>query len=88
MSALRASIGRLVGGVLIALIRAYQVLLSPLLGANCRFQPTCSEYTLQAIRRFGPLRGGWLGLRRIVRCHPWSPGGYDPVPERPEGSVR
>lgn len=63
-----------------ALIRLYQRLISPLLPPSCRFTPTCSNYALQAIERYGFLRGGWLGLKRIARCHPWNPGGYDPVP--------
>ncbi len=62
------------------LIRAYQVLLSPLLPPSCRFTPTCSNYSLQAVDRYGVLKGGWLAVRRIGRCHPWNPGGYDPVP--------
>ncbi len=63
-----------------ALIRAYRYLLSPWWGTQCRFEPTCSAYALEAVERHGALRGGWLGLRRISRCHPWHPGGYDPVP--------
>jgi hypothetical protein len=62
------------------LIRLYQTLISPMLPASCRFIPSCSEYTYQAIERYGIVRGGWLGLRRISRCHPWNPGGFDPVP--------
>lgn len=64
----------------IALIRIYQVLISPLLGPKCRFTPTCSAYTLIAIKKYGPLKGIWLGLKRISRCHPWGGHGHDPVP--------
>ncbi|HUP92393.1 MAG TPA: membrane protein insertion efficiency factor YidD [Solimonas sp.] len=64
------------------LIRLYQLLLSPLLGPRCRFHPSCSHYALEAIGRHGAARGGWLTLRRVCRCHPLNPGGYDPVPER------
>lgn len=66
--------------VMLGLIRLYQLVLSPLLGANCRFQPTCSAYSREAIERFGPRRGGWLAIKRISRCHPWSKSGFDPVP--------
>lgn len=66
--------------ILIILIRGYQYLISPLLGNHCRFEPSCSEYARQAIGRFGVSRGCWLALRRILRCHPLHPGGYDPVP--------
>lgn len=69
-----------VSRVLLALIRAYRYLLSPLFGQHCRFTPTCSEYTATAIRRYGALRGSWLGIRRIARCHPLCEGGEDPVP--------
>lgn len=65
------------------LIRSYQWLLSPVLGSNCRFHPTCSEYAAQAIATHGAARGGWLALRRIGRCHPWGGSGFDPVPETP-----
>ncbi len=68
--------------ILIAFIKAYRYLLSPFLGNNCRFHPTCSEYAETAIRRFGPLRGTWLSIRRVGRCHPWHEGGIDPVPEK------
>ena len=71
-------------GVAQALIRVYQKALSPVLGRNCRYQPTCSRYAHEAIGRFGLLRGGWMGIRRIGRCHPFKEGGLDPVPEREE----
>ena len=66
--------------VLMALVRAYRLLLSPWWGRQCRFTPTCSEFALEALERHGALRGSWLALRRIARCHPWCPGGFDPVP--------
>jgi hypothetical protein len=62
------------------LIRIYQWTVSPLLGPTCRFHPSCSNYAFEAINRFGMLRGGWLTLKRLGRCHPWHPGGFDPVP--------
>lgn len=66
--------------ILTGLIRGYQYIISPLLPAACRYQPTCSEYGLEAIHRYGALRGGWLTLKRLGRCHPWGGHGYDPVP--------
>ena len=64
--------------LLVAAARAYQKLISPLLGNRCRFHPTCSEYFIEAVKKHGVVRGSWRGLRRIARCHPWHPGGYDP----------
>ena len=66
--------------LLILLISAYRYLISPLLGNHCRFYPSCSNYAVTAIERFGAARGSWLALRRLSRCHPWHPGGFDPVP--------
>ncbi|MGH8630728.1 MAG: membrane protein insertion efficiency factor YidD [Burkholderiales bacterium] len=66
--------------LLLGTIRLYQYLFSPWLGKQCRFYPTCSEYARQAISRYGSIRGTWLGLKRLARCHPWHPGGADPVP--------
>ena len=66
--------------VLSLLIRAYRYVVSPLLGMHCRFHPSCSAYALEALKRYGTARGAWLALRRLVRCHPWHPGGYDPLP--------
>ena len=66
--------------VFLALLRCYKRWISPALPPSCRFTPTCSEYTYQTIDKYGAIRGGWLGIRRLSRCHPWHPGGYDPVP--------
>jgi hypothetical protein len=68
-------------GSMRGLIRIYQLLISPLLGPRCRHLPSCSDYASEAIALHGPLRGGWLGLCRLARCHPWGTSGYDPVPE-------
>ena len=73
-------IGRGIGKVLILLIKGYKRGISPLLGQHCRFHPTCSEYALQAVEKYGPLRGGFMALRRFLRCNPFHKGGYDPVP--------
>lgn len=70
----------LIARPLIWLVRGYQLAISPLLPPSCRFYPTCSCYAIEALQRHGALRGGWLALRRIARCHPWHPGGHDPVP--------
>lgn len=77
-----AGFGKLIARLIIALIRVYQRVISPLLPPRCRYHPSCSQYAVIAIERFGPLRGGMLALRRILRCHPLNPGGNDPVPER------
>ena len=69
-------------------IRFYRYAISPLMASHCRFYPSCSCYSLQAIELHGVVKGGWLSLRRLGRCHPWNPGGYDPVPpvEQPQSS--
>jgi putative membrane protein insertion efficiency factor len=66
---------------LVGAIKIYQKLVSPTLGANCRYLPTCSSYAAEAIARFGVVRGTWLSIKRVGRCHPLRPGGYDPVPD-------
>jgi putative membrane protein insertion efficiency factor len=63
---------------LVGLVRLYQLALSPILGRQCRFHPTCSNYMIGAVEKYGAVRGGWRGLMRICRCHPWHPGGIDP----------
>ena len=67
--------------VLKGVVRLYQLLISPWLGQNCRYEPTCSAYALTALERFGPLQGSWIAVKRIARCHPFGGTGYDPVPE-------
>ncbi|HEU4887189.1 MAG TPA: membrane protein insertion efficiency factor YidD [Thermoanaerobaculia bacterium] len=67
-------------GLALLLLRFYKRFLSPLLPPMCRFEPTCSVYTMQAVEKYGALRGSWLGIRRLARCHPFNPGGWDPVP--------
>ncbi|MCK5903547.1 MAG: membrane protein insertion efficiency factor YidD [Cocleimonas sp.] len=66
--------------LLMLFIRGYQLFLSPVLGSSCRFAPSCSHYTHQAIAQHGAIKGTWMGIKRILRCHPWGKGGYDPVP--------
>jgi putative membrane protein insertion efficiency factor len=68
--------------LLIALIKTYRLVLSPWLGQQCRFHPTCSQYALQSVEQHGPYRGSWLAVKRLASCHPWHTGGIDPVPER------
>lgn len=74
------AVSRLLAQPLIWLVRLYRVAISPWLGGNCRFDPTCSNYAIEALQRHGVLRGSWLAARRIARCHPWGGSGYDPVP--------
>jgi putative membrane protein insertion efficiency factor len=66
--------------LLIIPIKIYQTIISPLLGPSCRFTPTCSQYAVEAIQKYGPLKGSWLSFKRILKCHPWGGSGYDPVP--------
>jgi len=68
--------------VLITIIRLYRALISPLFPPSCRFQPTCSQYAIEAVEKFGVLTGTGLAIKRVLRCHPFHPGGYDPVPDR------
>ncbi len=74
-----STLGRYPGLIAVGLVKAYQVAVSPWLGARCRFAPSCSAYTVEAIERYGLRRGVWMALRRILRCHPWHAGGWDPV---------
>jgi putative membrane protein insertion efficiency factor len=64
----------------IIIVRAYQILISPIFPSSCRYQPTCSQYMLEALKKYGLFKGGWLGLKRIFSCHPWGGSGFDPVP--------
>jgi hypothetical protein len=66
--------------LLVGLIRGYQLLLSPFIGNQCRFTPTCSQYAREAVEKHGAIKGSWMAARRVSRCHPWHPGGHDPVP--------
>ena len=76
----RAVLKKIIVFPFVFLIRFYQVCISPLKPPTCRFTPTCSQYALEAFRKYGPLKGFWISLRRILRCHPWGGSGYDPVP--------
>ncbi|PKP42895.1 MAG: membrane protein insertion efficiency factor YidD [Bacteroidetes bacterium HGW-Bacteroidetes-12] len=69
----------MVSKIIVFLIRIYQLSISPFLGQNCRYQPTCSQYSVDAVNKYGPLKGGWMALKRISSCHPWGGHGHDPV---------
>lgn len=77
-----SGIGQLAAKALLGLLWLYRKGISPFLGANCRFEPSCSAYAEEALREYGGFKGGWLVLRRIARCHPWGGSGYDPVPRK------
>jgi len=66
--------------VLVYILKIYKAVISPVLPNACRFYPTCSEYAMTAVERYGVIKGGWMGIRRLLRCHPYNPGGHDPVP--------
>ncbi|MGQ0765280.1 MAG: membrane protein insertion efficiency factor YidD [Gemmatimonadota bacterium] len=70
----------MIRGVLVGIVRGYQLFIGPLLPASCRYYPSCSHYAIEALERHGALRGSWLAAKRVLRCHPFRPGGYDPVP--------
>ncbi len=78
----RSPIQRFVIWLMLGLVRGYQLVISPLLGPRCRFHPTCSHYAIEAIQRFGAVKGAWLAGKRILKCHPLHPGGEDPVPDK------
>jgi len=78
MSPLTQQIAAVPRWLLVTLVRCYQYLISPWLGPRCRYQPTCSQYFIEAVETYGAFRGGWRGVRRICRCHPWGGSGYDP----------
>ena len=71
---------RIFSFLLLIPIKIYQTIISPLLGPSCRFTPTCSQYAVEAIQKYGPFKGSWLSFKRILKCHPWGGSGYDPVP--------
>jgi len=80
MKAVLDIVKRAVGFVFVVLIKIYQYFISPLTGAACRYTPTCSQYGVEAIKKYGAFKGGWLTLKRLARCHPWGGHGHDPVP--------
>ncbi|MBV6484609.1 MAG: putative membrane protein insertion efficiency factor [Flavobacteriales bacterium] len=73
-------LGKLLSKFFVLLIRFYQLSISPMLGQNCRYDPTCSQYAIDALKKYGVIKGGWLGIKRISSCHPWGGHGHDPVP--------
>lgn len=79
------ALGTLLAWPLLALVWLYRMVISPWLGNNCRYQPSCSQYAMQALREHGAFRGTWLAAKRIGRCHPWGGSGYDPVPDKKKG---
>lgn len=80
-----SKIGR---GIVIGLVRFYQGAISPYLGRSCRYSPTCSQYMIEAVNEWGAIKGLWLGIKRIGRCHPWGSHGHDPVPENPKKKLK
>ncbi|MBD5199141.1 MAG: membrane protein insertion efficiency factor YidD [Bacteroidales bacterium] len=80
MSSIISGIGKLTSRLLILPIRFYQLAISPMFPASCRYTPTCSAYAIEALKKHGPIKGSWLTIKRIARCHPWGGSGYDPVP--------
>jgi hypothetical protein len=80
------ALGKLLAWPLIQLLRFYRLAISPWLGGNCRFDPTCSTYAIEALQKYGPVKGSWLAAKRIGRCNPWGGSGYDPVPTTSDGN--
>jgi uncharacterized protein len=80
MTKIRDILKNILTGFLMLLVKFYQYVISPLIPASCRYTPTCSEYSMQALKKYGPFKGLWLSLKRILRCNPWGGSGYDPVP--------
>ncbi len=85
---LKANIKQILIFPFVILVKLYQNLISPLTPATCRYQPTCSHYTIEALQKHGILKGGWLSIKRIFSCHPWGGSGYDPVPEIDNESIK